>query len=410
MIKLFGHDRGLSRKQVFALLAVALGTACTEPTDGGPRIPAEGALALDEVIEEAVARGDVPAAVALVVSRDSVLYVGTAGGLAEDEVFQIWSMTKPVTSVALMMLHERGLVGLDDPVAEYLPRFADLQVMEGFDPSDRTFSSRPPRTTLTVRHLLTHTSGIGYGFSNPVLMALGGPGWPAWDLPVLFDPGSRWMYGASTYVVGEIVEAVSGVALDRFFADSIFGPLGMHDTGFTLPAEGAPRLATVFSRSGDTLVPVPASVPYEVHVAGDGGLLSTAADYGRFLRMLLNGGELDGVRILSAESVLEMTSNQIGELVVEEQPGAAPAWSRAFPLGAGRDKFGLGFQVSAGGEPGTRGPGSYGWAGLYNTEFWVDPVAGIGVVLLAQLLPFYDEGAVTLLTDFERALYSNLIT
>jgi len=250
-------------------------------------------------------------------------------------------MTKPVTSVAVMMLKEQGLVDLYDEVGQYLPELKGAEVIVEFDSSDSSYTTRPAAREITLRDLLNHTAGFGYDFSNYTLSKLGDrlPAIP----PLLHDPGTRWTYGMSTRVLGRVIEKVTNQSLDVFFESSIFKPLGMSDTGFYLRPEDRLRLASRFRRINRELIGEPNPESYEPRVFGDAGLLSTASDYSSFLQMLLGMGEFDGNRILTEQSVQDMTKNQIGDLVVEMQPGAIPDRSNPFPFGAGEDKFGLGF-------------------------------------------------------------------
>lgn len=401
----------------------------TPVTSEGPPVgegvaAASGADALTRALTSAVERGDTPGVVGLVVNRDGVLFEGAAGQLdvangapmTTDAIFNIASMTKPVTSVAAMLLVERGALGLDDPVSMYLPGFDALQVLTtDVDQQTGEFEAAPAQNTMTVRHLLSHTSGIGYAFANSNVARLSqGTQLAEWELPLLSEPGTQWNYSASTRVVGLIVEQLSGEDLETFFQQEIFEPLGMTDTSYAVPADKAARLPTLHMRGADgssTEGPNGAPATPSAPFTGDGGLYSTAHDYGLFMRMLLNGGALGDVRILSEESVAQMGQNQIGDIFVEQQEAANPALTKPFPLGAGNDKFGLGFQLTG---PSTsdapqRSPGSMAWAGLYNTEFWVDPTQQVAATLLMQVLPFYDDGAIRALQDFEAAVYRDLV-
>ena len=214
------------------------------------RLP--GSAEIDAYLSSVVRDTRIPGIVALVVDADRVVYAGAFGRqnvaagvpMATDSIFRIASMTKPVTSVAVMMLVQEGDIGLDDPVSKYLPAFENKQVIVSFNAADKTYTTRPAAGPITVRHLLTHTSGLGYAFSNPTLAALVGPepGASVAALPLLHDPGARWTYGESTRVLGALVEKVSGQALDDFMAERIFVPLGMSDTFYTVPAAKAGRI------------------------------------------------------------------------------------------------------------------------------------------------------------------------
>ncbi len=399
------------------LIAASLSLASPAAKSGGL-----DAHALSRQLASAVARGDSPGVAALVVDRDGVLYEGAAGRLdlarnvpmPIDAIFNIASMTKPVTSVAIMMLLEEGKLKLDDPVSKYLDGFDNLRVITKFNQADGSYETRPARRAMTVRHLLAHTSGIGYAFCNPIVARLQrGTQKSEWELPLLSDPGDRWNYSASTRVLGLIVERITGTPLETWYQDRIFKPLGMVDTSWAVAAEKQARLSTTHIRSGGTLeeqprgpVPSTPTAPFR----GDAGLYSTVRDYGMFMRMLLNGGRLGSARILTEQSVREMGRNHIGSIFVEEQPAADPLRTRPFPLGAGRDKFGLGFQITAKDERYStfRSPGSMSWAGIFNTEFWIDPVRHIGGVQMMQVLPFYDEGAIRTLREFEALVYQGL--
>jgi methyl acetate hydrolase len=410
------------RTAVAFLSAVAfeLGTGmATRSRAAAAAFPATGSAALAMQLAGAVERGDAPGVVALLVNPDGVLFEGYAGKLdaaanlpmRPDAIFRIASMTKPVTSTACMMLVEEGRLGLDDPVSEYLTGFENLRVIAAFNASDGSYETRPAKRAMTIRHLLTHTSGIGYGFSNPVVARLQKrTGKREWELPLLNDPGDKWTYGAGTVVVGRIVEKLTGKTLEACFQARIFQPLGMADTAYTVAPDKQSRVPTRHDRKNGLLTeqrrsPIASRPPFE----GDGGLYSTAQDYGLFMRMLLNGGELGTVRLLSEKSVRLMGENQIGALFVEQQPAADPALTQPFPLGAGRDRFGLGFQIAADdADPQYRSPGSMSWAGLFNTEFWIDRRRQVAAVMMMQLLPFYDDGAIRTLRDFERIAYQHL--
>jgi methyl acetate hydrolase len=401
-----------------AVLVAILTLLVAVRADDRPVLASESAPALTNQLRKAV-DGGIPGVVALVVNQDQVLFVGEAGKqdvargvtMKLDSIFRIASMTKPITTTAVMMLVESGKLSLDDPVSQYLPNFKDRPVISSFDASTGAYKTRPAKREVTIRHLLTHTSGVGYGWSSPIVAKLiGSDRDKETELPLLFDPGEKWMYGASTRVLGQVVEKISGQPIDAFLRDRILKPLGMSDTGFAVPAANLGQVVTVHARNDGKLVEQPNAATQQAPVRGDGGLYSTAHDYGIFIQMLLNGGTLGGTRILSERSVQMMEQNQIGSVVVEEQPAADSLRSRPYPLGAGSDKFGFGFQIAMK-DPRYgkyRSEGSLSWAGIDNTHFWIDPSRRIGAVWLAQVLPFYDEACINSLRAFEETVYQYL--
>jgi CubicO group peptidase (beta-lactamase class C family) len=387
-------------------------------TSAAPTFPPQGASALSAFLRNATERGDVPGAVVAVVNKDGSLYNEAFGlsstlkrtPMAKDTIFNMASMTKPITSVAIMMLVDEGKLTLDDEVAKYLPKYKDPLVIGKFNDADASYDTRPAKRPITIRHLLTHTSGIGYGFASPLLTKImQKTGKAELDLPLLFDPGESWAYGASTRVLGHVVEAISGQKIDAFLASRILQPLGMHDTSYLVPAAKYPRVVAVNARGADGKFverPMPASLP--ANVAGDGGLYGTASDYGLFVRMLLNGGRLGNTRMLSERSARTMLESHTGNVVVQPQESANQALSRNFPLGAGTDRWGLGFQLAAQKLANRRTPGSGTWGGIFNTHFFVDPSREIGVIVMMQTLPFYDEASMQVYAGVEEAVYRNL--
>jgi CubicO group peptidase (beta-lactamase class C family) len=383
-----------------------------------PSLPPQGAAALSKFLKTATDRGDVPGVVVAVVDEDGVLYTEAFGlssttrktPMTKDTIFNMASMTKAITSAAVMILVDEGKLKLDDEVAKYLPKYKDPLVISKFNEADATYETRPAKRAITIRHLLTHTSGIGYGFSSPTLTKIMTKTMQAeLDLPLLFDPGESWAYGASTRVLGHVVEEISKQKIDAFLESRILGPLGMHDTSYLVPKEKYPRVVAVNARGADGKFverPVPSNIPAQVQ--GDGGLYGTASDYGLFLRMLLNDGALNVKRILSEKSVKTMLESHTGKVVVQPQESGNQTLSRNFPAGAGKDRWGLGFQLAAERLPNRRSPGSGTWAGIFNTHFFVDPSREIGVVVMMQTLPFYDEASMKVYEGVEEAVYKNL--
>jgi CubicO group peptidase (beta-lactamase class C family) len=354
----------------------------------------------------------------ITVSRHGKLaYVATHGqrdveaGLPvePDTLWRIYSMTKPITSVAAMMLYEEGGFQLTDPVSRYIPSFAQARVFTGG--SDIAFTTEPVTEPMRIWHLLTHTSGLTYGFhrSHPVDAIYRARGFE-WgsprdtdlagicdlfaDMPLLFQPGSEWNYSVSTDVLGRLVEVVSGQSLAEFFAERIFRPLGMTDSAFWAGPEEASRLAALYNRMGGQLTRIDAmgkaALREPAYLSGGGGLVSTAADYHRFTEMLLHrpdspAGELDGARLLSPRTVAYMTLNHL--------PGNADLDSFGRPLyaesvfqGVG---FGLGFAVQL--DPAASktlcSAGEFNWGGAASTTFWVDPAEQLTVSFFTQFMP-----------------------
>jgi CubicO group peptidase (beta-lactamase class C family) len=382
-----------------------------------------GRAALDTTLRGAVERAEVPGVVGLITDREGVLYRGAFGvadvasrrPLAPDALFRIASMTKPITSLALMQLMEQGRLGLDDPAERYLPELAELKVIDAFDAATGDYRLRPASRPATVRHFLTHTSGLAYPFTSATwrdFRPRSGETHP-FGGPLLFDPGERWYYSTSTDVVGRLVEVLSGQQLEDYFRRHVFEPLGMHDTFYNVPQAKAPRLVAQQQRAGARMdgpieLQVPQPGPTIAAPIGGGGLASTASDYGRFVRMLLNGGELDGVRVLRAETVALMGQNHIGGLGVPAHRSALPRSADFTFIADGRDKWGLGFLITVDQLAGKRAPGSLSWGGINNTYFWIDPRHGIAGVIMMQYLPFADAKALAVYDAFERAAYRHV--
>lgn len=360
---------------------------------------------IDTMIHQAIAENQIPGAVALVARKGKIVYhkaFGTADPetgrpLKNDDIFRIASQTKAITATAVMMLWEEGKFRLDDPIEKYFPEFANPQVLVSFNEEDSTYTTKPADKSITIRYLLTHTSGIGYGIidtdpfrkiyqkagiidaftTKPVtikenILKLA-------KLPLHFNPGERFLYSEGLDVLGYFIEVISGMPLDRFFRERIFDPLGMEDTWFYLPDEKADRLVAVQTLKDDKWIKFPASQYYDpdypikgakTFFSGGGGLSSTAKDYATFLQMYLNEGELNGVRLLSRTTVRFMMANQIGDF-----------W------GDSGGYYGLAFGVvdQKGEDMGGRGSkGTFYWGGYFNTQYFADPEEKIIGILMKQ--------------------------
>ena len=382
---------------------------------------------VDQALRQAADTRQVPGVVAMAVAGDEIIYqaafgsreVGKDAAMTVDSVFWIASMTKAVTGAAAMQLVEQGKLSLDAPIGTLLPELAAPQVLEGFD-ADGAPKLRAAARPITLRHLLTHTAGFCYDIWNPDMgRYMAHAGIPsittcenkALTTPLTGDPGAHWEYGTNIDFVGKAVEAASGKRLDAYLRDHIFVPLGMTDTGFKIGAEQRKRLVGMHARQEDGSL---AAIPFELvqepefHMGG-GGLYGTAPDYIAFIRMLLNGGSLNGNRVLKPETVATMRENHIGDLCVGDMKTAAPAFSNDVALYPEQDKkWGLSFLINTQRTAEGRSAGSLAWAGLANTYFWLDPARNVGGVILMQLLPFGDGKALELFSALERGVYDSL--
>jgi CubicO group peptidase (beta-lactamase class C family) len=360
-------------------------------------------------MRDGVARGELPGAVLLIGREGRIAYQETFGlrdpqsgaPMAPDAIFRIASMSKPITSLAILMLAEEGRMSIADPVAKYLPEFGSLKVgvvRPGAD-GKPSVVLEDVRQAMTVQDLMRHTSGLTYGAAGPNPLKQAYVDAKVGDLddtnatlvtklsklPLVFQPGTTWEYSVSTDVLGRIVEVVSGQPLDRFVAARITGPLKMPDTGFSAPASAAGRGARPQpegpKKALPNIPPVTQDLPYK---SGGGGMVSTAGDYARFCQFLLNGGELDGVRLVSPKTIELMTANHL-------PPGTpiGPDMARfeaLAPSAAMGQGFGLGFAVrtDTGRNPLQGSVGDYFWGGAYGTYFWIDPKERLYVVLMMQ--------------------------
>lgn len=370
-------------------------------------------------LEAAFVQSGLPGAVALIADRDGVRLIeafghadATSGAdMKVDTIFQIASMTKAIVSAGAMQLVERGKLDLDAPIGGLLPQLADPQVLTGFSDSGEP-QLRPAARPITLRHLLTHTAGLGYFFIRPeVLRYFASTGMPAPGslasirMPLLFDPGENWEYSVATDWVGLAVEAASGQRLGAYLEDNLFGPLGMTATAFrdALP-DGAAKVHARKPEGGFAIQPM--FLGGGEFDMGGGGLTSTAQDYARFTRMILRGGELDGQRVLSEASVAEMARNQVAPLRAGYMGSAIPDLAQPFDTFPDQHTgWGLGFLINPDQGPNGRAPGSLAWAGIFNSYYWIDRASGITGVLMSQLAPFGDAGALGFLGALERAAY-----
>jgi methyl acetate hydrolase len=380
----------------------------------------------DKVLKDAVSRGDVPGVVAAATDTKGTTYeagfgkrvLGQPDEMTPDTVVWIASMTKAITGAAAMQQVERGKLGLDTPAKAVVPGIGDPMVLEGFDAAGKP-KTRKAKRDITLRHLLTHTAGFGYDIWSPELgkyqEVMGVPGIiscqnKALTTPLLFDPGDRWFYGINIDWAGKMVEAASGKKLGQYMAEHIFGPLGMTSTAFRITDDMRKRMAKIHHRGPDGgLTPDPAlELPQEPEFEmGGGGLYSTAGDYLKFVRMMLNQGKSDkGEAVLKPETVSQMSKNAMGESRVTMLKTAAPPFSNDAEFFPGMDKrWGLTFMINNEKAPTGRSPGSLAWAGLANTYYWIDQSKGVGGVYATQVLPFADVKSLPLFYAFEKAVY-----
>jgi len=402
----------MTRREVGGLM---IGAPLASASGAASAAPAS--VTLDDAMRGGMEANGIPGVVAFATDRNRVLYQGAFGladietrrSMSGDAMFRIASMTKAITSIAAMQLVEQKRFTLDDPVEKHLPQFANLKVFEFFDAATGAYRVRPAQKSVTVRHLLTHTSGLGYNFTSPIVRDFKPRAGEDYAVgPLLFEPGERWHYGTSTDQLGRLVETASGQSLDSYFREHIFTPLKMADTHYNIPADKHARLAALHRRRPDgTMIKEPTQIPTTLNtIIGGGGLTSSAADYVRFVRMILNDGALDGARMVSAETIAAMSRNQIGAVGVPALKTAMPERSADFSFIAdGSDKWGLGFLIAAAGTPGGPSAGSLSWGGINNTYFWIDRTRGIAGVILMQFLPFADQKALALYDTFKRGIY-----
>ena len=380
---------------------------------------------IDALLSEAAARGDVPGVIAMATDGKATIYEGAFGvrelggtrPMRIDTVCWIHSMTKAVTGACMMQLVEQGRIGIDDDCGRWVEALAKPKVLEGFDSAGKP-RLRPARGAITLRRLLTHTAGFVYdnwnadmlryntmtGLSRVETFAR-----PENCQPLSFDPGTRWHYGINIEWAGKVLEAITSGSLDSYMQKNVCGPLRMASTGYRLTPEISERLSGVHQRFEDGHLEHVAWEPPQQpeDFLGGGGLYSTAGDYVRFIRAILNGGALDGERILKPETVELMGRSHIGDI---QGAGIVRTVRREMSFDADlfpgmRTGWGLSYLINEEDVPGRRRAGSLTWAGLRNTYFWIDPRQGIGGTIMTQLLPFADPTVLRLYEAFESAIY-----
>ncbi len=372
---------------------------------------------IDELIQEYIDKQWLPGGVFLVARKGKIVYFKSFGNKSDkrrdtyekDDVFRIASMTKAITTVSIMQLYEQGKVGLDDPVSDFLPAFKDMKVLDKVNKEDTAYTTVPANGSITIRQLLTHTSGITYGDASPELqmvyakeeMVNGGLSHPDWtseryinklaSLPLAFHPGEKYQYGLNMDVLGRVIEVVSGESLSEYFQQNIFEPLGMKETYFYLPKSLQKKLVPVYTETKEKtiasvedanmveMLDYPAN-PDHPFYAGGGGLSSTAMDYAIFTQALLNGGSYDGQRILGKQTIDVMTADQL-ILLNKEGKGYSKRPGQTYGLG-----FSLLTEEGAG--INAKSPGTYEWGGYFNTKFFIDPAQEMIFVGMTQIVPF----------------------
>jgi CubicO group peptidase (beta-lactamase class C family) len=391
------------------LLVLIIGSSSAQSTElmeaapASVQVSADRLNRIDKMLQQGIDSGWIAGAVGFIARDGKIVYdkafgmndIETRSLMKRDNIFRIASQTKAITSIAVMMLFEEGKLLLDDPISKYIPEFSHPTVLDKFNEKDSTFTTIPARREITVRDLLTHTSGIDYavigsdkmraiyakagipvGFESEKIV-LGDKIKALGRLPLVHQPGEKFTYGLNVDVLGYLVEILSGESLDKYFRTHIFEPLGMTDTYFYLPSSKRARLVVVNTedKNHHLVKNIDNSVNYPLvdgtYYSGGAGLSSTVKDYAIFLQMLLNKGEYNGKRLLARRTVEIITANQIGDLNI------------------GRDKFGLGFQITTANGQAKLGisEGSFSWGGYFSTTYWADPKEHLVCLLYMQQFP-----------------------
>lgn len=395
--------------QLAFILLIAM--SCTEKqsvqltvsTPESVQVSPERLNRIDTMLIKSIKEGWIAGAVGFIARDGKIIYnrafgqsdIETRSPMQTDAIFRIASQTKAITSIGLMMMYEEGKFLLDDPISKYIPEFANPTVIDKYNPKDTTYTTIPARRQVTIRDLLTHTSGIDYaGIGSPMMNGIYSKGGvrggfgndditigddirALGKLPLVHQPGERFTYGLNVDVIGYLIEILSGKPLDLYFRERIFEPLDMNDTWFYLPEDKKGRLVKVNTENAEHKV---AAMPQDAvsyplsngkYFAGGAGLSSTTLDYAKFLQMLINKGEYNGKRLLARRTVELITSNQIGDLFV------------------GKDKFGLGFEITTKEGQAQLGisEGSFAWGGYFATTYWADPKERLVCLLFMQQVP-----------------------
>lgn len=380
----------------------------------------------DNILKSATDSGAVPGVTAMATNRSGTIYEGAFGTrqagsdipMTMDTIVWIASMTKALTGAAAMQQVERGKLHLDTPASKILPQLKESKVLTGFDSNGQPIT-RAPKREVTLRHLLTHTSGHSYDIWNKqiskYMKVKNVPGSiscqnAALSTPLVFDPGERWEYGTGIDFAGKMVEAVTGQKLGQYMQDNLLGPLGMTSTAFKISADMRARLSRMHARRPDGLVAIDFEIPQEPEFEmGGGGMYSTTGDYLKFVQMILNEGKGNGNRVLKQSTVNLMSKNAIGKIRVTMLKPARQGSSNEAEFFPGVPKgWGLSFMTNEEKAPTGRSKGSLAWAGLANSFYWIDKRKGVGGVLSTQILPFADVKALPLFYDFETAVYKSL--
>jgi methyl acetate hydrolase len=415
-----------------ATLAAASASALNCVASARAKKPADAVAGtlpqVDAVLRAAVSGQDIPGVVAMAATETGVVYEGVFGrrrihdgpAMTRDTIFRVASMVKLITSVAALRLVEQGKLSLEAPVPDIDPVIAAPQVLDGFYAEGKP-RLRPAKRPISLHDLLTHTAGFVYRLWDSEALKYYKtidklPAGERSKLPrsvLMFDPGERWQYGGNIDWVGRIVGAVSGEPLDAHFRKHIFEPLGMNDTGFIISPAQWEREASGHRRQPDgslkaePMQPQPKWPPAPQSFSGGGGIYSSASDYLTLIRMLMHGGELNGVRILHPDTVALMGQNQIGRIDVGVLRTTAPAVSNDVDFFPGSKlKWGFGHMITTQPVPEGRSAGSLTWAGIYNTYYWIDPKKRIAAVFMTQVLPFADDRVLRVYRRFESSIYS----